>query len=95
VSGGERRQATGRQARARAALGLKRGRSARTRRLTRTILLGAVVVFLGIAWLARELGLDRDELLGYAFTSLLLVAGAVLLALVAAALMRLVKRLFR
>jgi uncharacterized membrane protein len=68
---------------------------ATTRRLTRTIVLGAVVVFLAIYWLADEMGLDRDELLGYALTSLMLVGVLVVLALLGAALMRLLKRLFR
>lgn len=67
---------------------------ARTRRLTRTILLGSVVVFLAIVWLARELELDRDELLGYLATSLLLVGGIMALAVVAGGLLWLVRRLF-
>ncbi len=64
-------------------------------RLTRTIVLGALVVLLGIAWLARELELDVDELLGYALTSLLLVGGLVALALLGAIVLRLLRRLFR
>jgi protein-S-isoprenylcysteine O-methyltransferase Ste14 len=52
-------------------------------RLTRTILLGAVAVVAAIAWLARELGLDRLELLSYLRTSVMLVAGLVVLGLLA------------
>jgi len=44
-------------------------------RLTRTILFGTIAVVVSIAWLARELGLDREELLGYLRTSVMLVAG--------------------
>jgi len=58
---------------------------AASQRLTRTILLGALAVVFGIAWLARELGLDRDELLDYLTTSLLLVSGLVALALIGGA----------
>jgi uncharacterized membrane protein len=65
------------------------------RRLTRTILLGAVTVFLAIYWLSDQMGLDRDELLGYALTSLLLVGAVVVLALLGALLIRLIKRLLR
>jgi len=69
--------------------------SAAGRRLTRTILLGAIAVFLAIYWLAGEMGMDRGELLGYALTSLLLVGVLVLLALVGVVVLRLVRRLFR
>lgn len=65
------------------------------RRLTRTIVLGAVAVFLAIYWLADQMGLDREELLGYALTSLMLVGVLVVLALAAAVLLRLIKRLLR
>jgi len=67
---------------------------ARTRRLSRTILLGSVVVFLAILWLARELDLDTDELLGYLTTSLLLVGAIMALAVVAGGLLWLIRRLF-
>jgi hypothetical protein len=67
----------------------------RSQRLTRTILLGAVAVFLAIAWLARELNLDTDELRDYLLTSLLLVAGVVLLAVVMAGLVALIRRFLR
>jgi len=59
---------------------------AASQRLSRTILLGALAVVFGIAWLARELGLDRDELLDYLTTSLVLVGGLVTLALIGGAL---------
>lgn len=48
------------------------------KRLARTILLGAVAAVAALTWLARELGLDQDELLGYAATSVVLVAALVL-----------------
>lgn len=67
----------------------------RTRRLTRTVLLGTLLVAIAILWLVRELGLDADELLGYLVTSLLFVAGAIVLAVLGAALLWLVRRLFR
>ncbi|MFU8815269.1 MAG: hypothetical protein ACNA7W_07980 [Pseudomonadales bacterium] len=70
-------------------------RSSAGRRLGRTIVLGAIVVFLAILWLADQLGLDRDELLGYALTSLMLVGVLVVLAVAGAVLLRLLKRLFR
>jgi hypothetical protein len=69
--------------------------SAAGRRLTRTIVLGAIVVFLAIYWLVDQMGLDRDELLGYALTSLLLVGALALLALLAVVLMRVIKWLMR
>jgi len=67
----------------------------RSRRLTRTILLGSAAVFLAIAWLARELELDTAELRGYLITSLLLVAAVVLLAVLMAGLIGLVRRFLR
>lgn len=63
------------------------------RRLTRTIVLGAIVVFLAIYWLADQMGLDRGELQGYALTSLVLVGALVVLALLAVVLVRAIKRL--
>jgi len=48
------------------------------KRLTRTILLAAVAAVAALTWLARELELDQDELLGYAATSVMLVAALVL-----------------
>ena len=67
----------------------------RSRRLTRTILLGSVVVFLAIAWLAEELDLDTAELRSYLMTSVLLVLGVVLLAVLAAGLISLIRRFLR
>jgi hypothetical protein len=68
---------------------------AAARRLTRTIVLGAIVVFLSIYWLAQEMGMDRSELLGYALTSLLLVGVLVVLALVGVVVVRVIRRLLR
>ncbi|MFW6094770.1 MAG: hypothetical protein ACODAC_12420 [Pseudomonadota bacterium] len=73
----------------------RQGAGRRHQRLTRTIVLAAVAVIAGIAWLARELDLDVGALLDYALASLLLVVGVVLLAVVGAAAMRALKRLFR
>jgi NhaP-type Na+/H+ or K+/H+ antiporter len=61
-------------------------------RLARTIVLGAVAVAFAIYWLAAELGLDRDELLGYAAASVLLVGVLVVLGLVLGALVSLARR---
>jgi len=85
ASGGRSEQALRRP------LDSRRGRSGGTRggrrpaagqgggkRLVRTILLGALAAGAGLTWLAHELELDQDELLGYAATSLLLVAVLVL-----------------
>jgi uncharacterized membrane protein len=65
------------------------------RRLTRTIVLGAIVVFLAVYWLSDQMGLDRGELLGYALTSLLLVGLLVVLALAGVVVLRLIKRWLR
>ncbi len=67
----------------------------RSRQLTRTILLGSVVVFLAIAWLAEELDLDTAELRSYLMTSVLLVLGVALLAVLAAGLISLIRRFLR
>lgn len=65
------------------------------RRLVRTIVLGTVAVVAGIAWLAGELGMNKEELLDFAGTSALLVGAMVLLALLGAAVLRGLKKLFR
>jgi high-affinity Fe2+/Pb2+ permease len=61
-------------------------------RLARTVVLGAVAVAFAIYWLAAELGLDREELLGYAAGSLLLVGVLVVLGMVLGALVWLARR---
>lgn len=61
-------------------------------RLARTIVLGAVAVAFAIYWLAAELGLDRDELLGYAAVSVLFVGVLVVLGLVLGVLVWLARR---
>ena len=73
---------------------LHRTRRASQRRLVRTIVLGSLAVAAAIAWLGEEFGMDAGELVGYAVTSLLLVLVMVASALVAAALLRGLKRLF-
>lgn len=67
----------------------------RGQHLPRTILLGAVVVFLAIYWLASGFDMDRAELLGFAYTSVLLVGGLVVLATAGAAILWLIRRWFR
>lgn len=62
-------------------------------RLPRTIVLGAITVFLAIIWLASELDMDRDELLGYLVTSLLFVGVAIVFAMLAGGLVWLLKKL--
>ncbi len=61
-------------------------------RLPRTIVLGALTVLVAIIWLSKELGMDRDELLGYLGTSLLFVAISIGLGVVAGGLVWLVKK---
>ena len=61
-------------------------------RLPRTIVLGALTVLVAIIWLSKELGMDRDELLGYLGTSLLFVAMSIALAVVAGGLVWLLKK---
>ena len=67
----------------------------RQRRLTRTIVLGAVAVAAGIAWLARDLGMNPAELKAFALTSLWLVLGIMVLAVAGAVVLRLLRRLWR
>jgi len=62
------------------------------KRLARTILLGALAAAAALVWIARELDLDEGELLGYAATSLLLVAFLVLSGAVLGGLIWLVRR---
>lgn len=61
-------------------------------RLVRTILLGTLAVAFALIWLARELDLDRDELLGYLATSALFVAIPIGFGIVGAAVLWLLKR---
>lgn len=65
------------------------------RRLTRTIVLGSLAVLAALAWLADTLDMDTELLKEYALTALLLVGVLVVAGLVGAALLWLVKRLFR
>ena len=62
-------------------------------RLPRTIVLGAIAVFLAIIWLAKELDMDRDELLGFLLTSLLFVGVSIAFAVVAGGVVWLIKKL--
>ncbi|MCZ6711142.1 MAG: hypothetical protein O7B25_12340 [Gammaproteobacteria bacterium] len=52
----------------------RRAEATKRNRLVRTILLGTVAVAFSLIWVARELELDRDELLGYLGNSALFVA---------------------
>lgn len=64
------------------------------RPLTRRILLASAAFALGCYYLLERLPVDRQEFLGYALTSLLLVGGLVLAAFVLVAAMKLVSRFF-
>jgi hypothetical protein len=74
---------------------LRRSRGSGHRRLVRTVVLGTLAVAAGIAWLAVEYGMNTDELLDFAFASLALVVGAIVLALAGGALLWGLKRLRR
>lgn len=87
------RDSRGATRRGKNASALERTRRSSQRRLVRTVVLGTVAVAAAIAWMAMEFGMDADELVGYAVTSLMLVLGLVALALAGAAVMRLVRRL--
>lgn len=65
------------------------------RRLVRTIVLGAIALVAGLAWLARQLGIEAEELLSFARISFFLVLGTVLLGVLGAALLRGLKWLLR
>ncbi len=60
-------------------------------RIARRVLLGALVAVAAIFWLAREMDLDREVLLGYLVGSVVLVVGS----LVAASLVVVVVKLLR
>ncbi len=62
-------------------------------RLARTIVLGAVAVVFALFWVARELELDRDELLDYLGASALFVAILIGLGVLGAVVLWLIKRL--
>jgi hypothetical protein len=67
----------------------------RRHRSTRTILLATTAFALAMFWLARELDLDCDELLGYLSTSVLFVGTVVGLSMVGAGIVWLMKRAAR
>ncbi|MDP6374881.1 MAG: hypothetical protein QF921_05395 [Pseudomonadales bacterium] len=62
------------------------------RRLTRTIVLGSIAVIVAVGWLAREFGIEANELIGFLATSLLLVGSLIALGLVGALVLRIIKR---
>ncbi|MEZ5551696.1 MAG: hypothetical protein R3E82_12460 [Pseudomonadales bacterium] len=68
-----------------------RGR-ARGRQLTRTILLAALAVVVGIYWLADSFGVDQAELLGYLQVSALFVGAFMLAGVLAGGLFWLLRR---
>jgi high-affinity Fe2+/Pb2+ permease len=74
---------------------LHRTRRDSQRRLTRTIVLGTLVVAAALAWLAREFGMDTGELVDYAVASVILVLVLVGLAVLGAAALWGVKRLLQ
>ena len=61
-------------------------------RLARTILLGAIVAALGTWWLAKAYEVESATLLGFLLSSALFVAGAIVLALAGAAIVRTLRR---
>jgi hypothetical protein len=77
------------------ALTKRRAESRRRGRLARTILLGAAAVAFSLFWVARELELDTEELLGFLGASAVFVGSMVILGLVGAAAVLIVKRFGR
>ena len=71
----------------------RRAQAGKRNRLGRTILLGALAVAFSVFWLARELELDRDQLLGYLGASAIFVTILIGLGLLGAGLVWLIKRL--
>ena len=65
----------------------------RLRPLTRRVLLAAVAFAVGCYYLLNRLPVDREEFLGYALTSLLLVAGLAVSAFLLVAIVKLAARL--
>ncbi len=61
-------------------------------RIARRVLLGALLAAVAIYYLVREMGLDGDVILDYLLGSMLLVGAVIVLALAAAALMRLFRK---
>jgi uncharacterized membrane protein YdjX (TVP38/TMEM64 family) len=71
----------------------RRVEAVKRNRLVRTILLGTVAVGVSLIWVARELELDRAELLGYLANSGLFVAVLIVCALLGAVVAWLIRRL--
>jgi energy-converting hydrogenase Eha subunit E len=71
----------------------RRVEAGKRNRLVRTILLGTVAVGLSLIWVARELELDRDALLGYLANSAVFVAILIACSLLGAVLAWLIRRL--
>ena len=71
----------------------RRVEAVKRNRLVRTILLGTVAVGVSLIWVARELELDRAELLGYLANSALFVAVLIACALLGAVVAWLIRRL--
>lgn len=65
------------------------------RPLTRRVLLAGIAFALGCYYLLERLPVDRQEFLGYAITSLLLVGGVVVAAFLLVAAIKLLGRLFK
>ena len=75
------------------------GQKARSARLIRTVLLGAVAVIVAILWLGDQYGIEREETLEFLLASAIFVGGLTLTgiagALVLWSLRRLAKTMFR
>ena len=61
-------------------------------RIARRVLMGALLAAAAIYWLAREMDLDREVLLGYLVGSVLLVAVPLVVAFVVVGVVKLVRR---
>ena len=64
----------------------------RISKLTRSIIAATLIAVLGIAWLARELDLDVEQLLSFLVSSFGLVLLIIVLAALAAGIIRFLKR---
>ena len=70
----------------------RRSRAGKRDRLARTVVLATVAAVFALFWLARELELDRDELLDFLATSLLFVAVLIGFSAVGALVLWLIRR---
>lgn len=74
---------------------IRRSPAGKRNKLARTVILATLAAAFAVFWLARELELDRDELLGYLVTSLLFVAILIGFSVVGGVALLLIRRLIR